>query len=80
MENVTVKRRELAPAIMARVDACAYIFMADTPEKINAIMEDRGVSEQEAGRIYIIGALKHAIRRGTAKTTMKRLRHWRPNR
>jgi hypothetical protein len=67
MENVTTKKRELAPAIMARVDACAYIFMADRPEKISASMEGREVSELEAGRIYTIGALKAAKRRGTAK-------------
>jgi hypothetical protein len=67
MENVTTKKRELAPALMARVDACAYIFMADKPDKISAIMEDRKVSELEAGRIYTIGALKAAKRRGTAK-------------
>jgi hypothetical protein len=67
MKNVTAKKRELAPAIMARVDACAYIFMADRPEKIAAIMEDRGVSELEAGRIYTIGAMKAAKRRGTAR-------------
>jgi hypothetical protein len=41
--------------------------MADRPEKINAIMEDRGVTELEAGRIYTIGALKAAKRQGTAK-------------
>jgi hypothetical protein len=68
MENVTVKKRELAPAFMARVDACAYIFMADRPEKIAAIAESRGVSDLEAGRIYTIGALKAAKRRGTART------------
>jgi hypothetical protein len=67
MEHVTTKKRELAPALMARVDACAYIFMADKPEKIGAIMADRGVSELEAGRIYTIGALKAAKRRGTAQ-------------
>jgi hypothetical protein len=66
MEHVTTKKRELAPALMTRVDACAYIFMADKPEKIFAIMEDRGVSELEAGRIYTIGALKAAKRRGLA--------------
>jgi hypothetical protein len=67
MKHVTTKRRELAPALMARVDACAYIFMADKPEKIKAIAEGRGVTELEAGRIYTIGALKAAKRRGTAK-------------
>jgi hypothetical protein len=67
MKNVTTKKRKLAPAVMARVDACAYIFMADKPDKISAIMTDRGVSELEAGRIYTIGALKAAKRRGTAK-------------
>jgi hypothetical protein len=66
MENVT-KKRELAPALMARVDACAYIFMADKPDKIKAIAESREVPELEAGRIYTIGALKAAKRRGTAK-------------
>jgi hypothetical protein len=67
MKHVTTKKRELAPAIMARVDACAYIFMADKPEKIRAIMADRNVSELEAGRIYTIGALKAAKQRGIAK-------------
>jgi hypothetical protein len=67
MQNVTTKQRELAPALMARVDSCAYISMADRPEKITAIMEGRGVEALEAGRIYVIGALKAAIRRGTAR-------------
>jgi hypothetical protein len=67
MDNVTTKRRELSPALMQRVDACAYIFTADTPEKLSAIMAEQGVSELEAGRIYALGALKHAIQRGTAK-------------
>jgi hypothetical protein len=67
MQAVTTKKREFAPALMARIDACAYIFMADKPEKINAIMADRNVPELEAGRIYTIGALKAAKRRGTAK-------------
>jgi hypothetical protein len=53
---------------MLRVDACAYIFTADKPEKIKKIMEDREVSKLEAGRIYTIGALKAAKRRGTAAT------------
>jgi hypothetical protein len=66
MENVTTKKRELAPELMARVDACAYIFIADRPEKISAIMESRNVSELDAGRIYTIGALKAAKRRGIA--------------
>jgi hypothetical protein len=67
MENVTTKKRELAPELMARVDACAYIFMADEPDKISAIMESRNVTELEAGRIYTIGTLKEAKRRGTAR-------------
>jgi hypothetical protein len=67
MENVT-KARGFSPSIMARVDACAYIFMADKPEKIRSIAENRGVSELDAGRIYTIGALKAAKRRGTART------------
>jgi hypothetical protein len=41
--------------------------MADKPDKISAIMADRNVSELEAARIYTIGALKAAKRRGTAK-------------
>jgi hypothetical protein len=67
MNNVTTKKRVLSPAIMVRVDACAYIAMSDKPEKINAIMADRGVDALEAGRIYIIGALNASKRRGTAK-------------
>jgi hypothetical protein len=67
MEHVTTKKRELAPELMARVDACAYIFIADRPEKISAIMESRNVPELDAGRIYTIGALKAAKRRGTAR-------------
>jgi hypothetical protein len=67
MKNVTTKKWELAPALMARVDACAYIFIADKPGKISAIMESRGVMALEAGRIYTIGALKVAKRRGTAR-------------
>jgi hypothetical protein len=67
MENVTTKKRELAPELMARVDACAYIFMADKPEKISAIMESRNVSELDAGRLYTIGALKAEKRRGIAR-------------
>jgi hypothetical protein len=67
MKNVPTKKRELAPALTARVDACACIFIADKPEKIHAIMADRNVSELEAGRIYTIGALKAAKRRGIAR-------------
>jgi hypothetical protein len=41
--------------------------MAEKPEKIEAIMSDRGVTALEAGRIYTLGALKAAKRRGTAR-------------
>jgi hypothetical protein len=68
MNNVTTKKIGLSPAIMRRVDSCAYLFMADRQDKIQAIMADREVSELEAGRIYTIGALKAAKRRGTART------------
>jgi hypothetical protein len=67
MENVPTNKRELAPELMARVDGCAYIFKADRPDKINAIMEGKGVTEAEAGRIYTLGALKDRIRQGRAK-------------
>jgi hypothetical protein len=60
---------------MKRVDGCAYIFMADKPHKIAAIMADREVTELEAGRIYVIGALKAAKRRGTAGTYLDALRN-----
>jgi hypothetical protein len=73
MEYVTTKNRGFSPKLMARVDACAYIFMAEKPEKINAIMERRHVPELEAGRIYVIGALKAAKRRGIARTYQKAL-------
>jgi hypothetical protein len=68
MENVTTKKRELAPELMVRVDACARIFIAERPEKIVGIMLDKDVSVLDAGRIYTIGALKAAKRRGTART------------
>jgi hypothetical protein len=67
MENVTTKKQGFTPALMARIDSCAYIFIAEKPEKIRAIMESRNVSAREAGRIYVIGALKAAKRRGTAR-------------
>jgi hypothetical protein len=67
MENVTTKKGEFAPKLMKRVDSCAHIFMADKPEKISAIMEAREVPALDAGRIYTIGALKAAKRRGVAK-------------
>jgi hypothetical protein len=67
MYNVTTNKGKFPPALMARVDACAYIFMADRPYKIAAIMTARNVTELEAARIYTIGALTAARRRGTAR-------------
>jgi hypothetical protein len=72
MNNVTHKSG-FSPALMKRIDACAYIFIADKPEKIRKIVADREVSELEAGRIYTVGALKAAKRRGTAKTYLEAL-------
>jgi hypothetical protein len=68
MKNLTETNKGKLPArLMKRVDSCAHIFIADKPEKISQIMADKGVDELEAGRIYTIGALKAAKRRGTAK-------------
>jgi hypothetical protein len=68
METVRTKKGKLPPDLMARVDACAFLFNADRPEKIRSIMADRGVTEQEAGRIYTIGAMKFCIALGRAST------------
>jgi hypothetical protein len=67
--NVTKKRNKgTIPAyLMPRVDACAMIFIDDKPEKIKRIALSRGCDEMTAGRIYTIGALKAARRRGTAR-------------
>jgi hypothetical protein len=57
----------LPPAIMARVDSCAYLFGRERPEKVGKIVQERGVSAPEAARIYTIGVLKASKRRGTAR-------------
>jgi hypothetical protein len=67
--NVTKKRnRGTIPAyLMPRVDACATIFIADKPETIKSIALLNKCDEMTAARIYTIGALKAAKRRGTAR-------------
>jgi hypothetical protein len=67
--NVTKKRNKgaIPASLMPRVDACAIIFIADKPEKIEDIALSNGCDEMTAGRIYTIGALKAARRRGTAR-------------
>jgi hypothetical protein len=69
MKNTTNRDRQFfGRRFMLRVDGYAYMYAQENPDKIRAIAENRGVSEQEAGRIYTIGALKAAKRRGTART------------
>ena len=62
------KKHELSSSTMARVDSCAWIFMADKPEKISETAQAKKCSEFDAARVYTIGALKLAKKRGTAKT------------
>ena len=49
-----------------RVNACAIIMANDKPEKIVAIAEERNVDATTAARMYVLGALKASIRRGSA--------------
>jgi hypothetical protein len=67
--NVTKKRNKgsIPASLMPRVDACALIFIADKPDKIKGIALLNECDELAAGRIYTIGALKNAKRRGTAR-------------
>jgi hypothetical protein len=54
-----------------RIGACALLWHAESIEhaiKAETIAEARNVSIDDACRIYITGALKCAIRRGSAKT------------
>jgi hypothetical protein len=56
---------------MPRVDACAMLFIADKPDKIKGIALLNECDELTAGRIYTIGALKAAKRRGTARNYLE---------
>jgi hypothetical protein len=67
LQMSNTKNRALPPDQMARVTACAHLFMDSREEKINGIAADKGVTPIEAATIYTLGALKAAIRRGTAR-------------
>jgi len=67
MSSSTNQMRQLPPRIMARVTACALLFLDSSRRgKIEAIAESRGIDPQDAAIMYTIGALKAAKRRGTA--------------
>jgi hypothetical protein len=72
MDKVT-QNRKLSPRLMLRVDSCAIIFQADKPEKIAEIATNRQVSEADAARMYTLGALKAAKRRGAAHNYVEAL-------
>ena len=50
-----------------RIEACAVILMADKSKKVYAYAEKNGVDPVEASVRYVIGALKSAKRRGSAR-------------
>jgi hypothetical protein len=51
-----------------RIAACARILCDEKREKMEEIAENRGVSIETAGAIYVWGALKSTVRRGTSRT------------
>ena len=58
----------LSAMTMKRIEACAWIAASDKQEKIKAIAEATGNNTLDAAKMYIIGALKAGIRRGTYRT------------
>jgi hypothetical protein len=68
MDNASKSNRTLPQAIMARVQACALIFLdGPTAGKINQIAQDREIPPMDAAIMYTMGALKASKRRGTAR-------------
>jgi len=62
-------KRVLPPAIMARVRACAILFLDSARRaRIAEIADGKGIEIGDAAIVYAIGALKAAKRRGTART------------
>jgi hypothetical protein len=53
---------------MARVDGCAWILRTEKKAKMAQIMSVRNVDEATAARMYVLGALKAAVRRGSSAT------------
>ncbi len=51
-----------------RIDACAVIFYSDKPEKVARLAEKYGDKLDICARKYILGSLKAAVRRGSART------------
>ena len=51
----------------ARIGACAAILRDEKRAKVAQIAESRGVSEDDAARMYVVGALKNAIRCGASR-------------
>ena len=51
-----------------RIAACARILCEEKSEKMEEIAEEREVSIETAGAIYVWGVLKSAVRRGTSRT------------
>ena len=58
----------LSAMTMKRIEACAWIVASDKAEKIEAIAEATGNNTLDAAKMYVIGALKAGIRRGTYRT------------
>ena len=52
----------------ARIGACAVLLRADKSVKVAQIAENRSIPEDEAARMYVVGALKASVRRGTANS------------
>lgn len=50
-----------------RIGACAIIWASTHGEKADAIATERNVDTTTAARMYVTGALKASIRRGTAR-------------
>lgn len=60
----------------ARIGACAALFRAEKTVKVRQIAEAEGISEDEAARRYVVGALKAAVRRGSARNLIEALERY----
>jgi len=60
----------------ARVGACAAILRAEKAAKVIKIAQERAVSEDDAARMYVVGACKASVRRGTTRTIVDALERY----
>jgi hypothetical protein len=68
VKNVTAKLRGFSPELSTRIDACAYIAMADSPDKVRGIRAAQGLEGLDAGRVYVRAVLNSFMRKGMART------------